>query len=318
MSQVFEDELNSAYLDFYQKLDALAKVNASTASFSKTQLARLFQQHCLFLYFEILIAFKETLVDAGLPISEAIRRLFDIAETTFATTDYERLVELSQRAGFVGAQSLPEILIAVIPENARGKTSKLIWRLEKQLRGLSVSIDPAAEIYHEETPTSIGQHERAIMLKLREASAVRAPTDSPPNELSRAALDNDPAGVQHTAPDVQNAGHPQKSTSEVSGAPVRVVGSAAREHQAKSAASAEPDLARGAPDLWERKAAYEDYKRACKAKGVRMSEVKLARLARSTWHTRDPVMKWKAGKDRPGDDDRIRQAMRRGPPPADA
>ena len=68
-----------------------------------------------------------------------------------------------------------------------------------------------------------------------------------------------------------------------------------------------------APDLDERNDAYAAYKRKCKDAGVKMTEKKLARLANRAWNTRDPVMKWKEGKDRPGDDRRIRRAMEKVP-----
>jgi len=67
------------------------------------------------------------------------------------------------------------------------------------------------------------------------------------------------------------------------------------------------------PDLDERKTAYDAYKRKCKDAGVKMTERKLAQLANRAWNTRDPVMKWKQGKDRPGDDRLIRRAMEKVP-----
>jgi hypothetical protein len=69
----------------------------------------------------------------------------------------------------------------------------------------------------------------------------------------------------------------------------------------------------GAANLDERKSAYDAYKRICKDAGVKMTEKHLARLANPAWNTRDPVMKWKAGKDRPGDDGRIRRALQKVP-----
>jgi hypothetical protein len=68
------------------------------------------------------------------------------------------------------------------------------------------------------------------------------------------------------------------------------------------------------PDLDERTAAYDAYKRKCKDAGVKMTEQQLARLANRAWNTRDPVMKWKEGKDRPGDNRLIRRAMEKVPP----
>lgn len=68
-----------------------------------------------------------------------------------------------------------------------------------------------------------------------------------------------------------------------------------------------------APDLKERKAAYDAYKRKCKDAGVKMTEKKLAR-ANPSWNTRDPVVKWKEGKDRPADDRLIRRGMGNLPP----
>jgi len=48
-----------------------------------------------------------------------------------------------------------------------------------------------------------------------------------------------------------------------------------------------------------------------------MTEEILAKLVPNRrWNTRDPIMKWKLGKDRPGDDEQIRSAMRKGPPPS--
>jgi len=69
-------------------------------------------------------------------------------------------------------------------------------------------------------------------------------------------------------------------------------------------------------DLDDRDAAYAQYKRTCMETGVKMTEEKLAKLVPNRkWNTRDPIMKWKLGKDRPGDDEQIRSAMRKGPPP---
>jgi hypothetical protein len=70
------------------------------------------------------------------------------------------------------------------------------------------------------------------------------------------------------------------------------------------------------PDLDERKAAYNAYKLKYAKAGVKITEKKLARLANPAWNTRDPVMKWKAGKDQPDDDRRIRAAMVNVPPPS--
>jgi hypothetical protein len=78
------------------------------------------------------------------------------------------------------------------------------------------------------------------------------------------------------------------------------------EHE-RVAAVSEPD-----PD--GRKTAYDQYKRACRDAGVTMTEEKLAKLANRRWNTRDPIMKWKSGKDRPGDDERIRKVIAKGPP----
>jgi len=72
--------------------------------------------------------------------------------------------------------------------------------------------------------------------------------------------------------------------------------------------------ASGEPDLGGRKAAYDQYKRACEDAGVKMTEKKLAKLAHPRWNTRDPIVKWKSGKDRPGDDERIRGVISKGPP----
>ena len=69
-----------------------------------------------------------------------------------------------------------------------------------------------------------------------------------------------------------------------------------------------------APALDERRAAYDAYKRKCKKAGLKMTEKELARLANPAWNTRDPVMKWKEGKDRSGDDRLIRRAMEKVPP----
>jgi hypothetical protein len=95
------------------------------------------------------MAFKNGLVAAGLATSEAVRRLDGFSEETFATIYHEKFPVFIQRAGFVGAQVLPDILIAAIPENARGKTAGLIRRLEMQLRGRSEPIDAAVEVYNE-------------------------------------------------------------------------------------------------------------------------------------------------------------------------
>ena len=93
------------------------------------------------------------------------------------------------------------------------------------------------------------------------------------------------------------------------------------ELQAKLPAPTETDLPTNrkgclpeAPALDERRAAYDAYKRKCKKAGLKMTEKELARLANPAWNTRDPVTKWKQGKDRPGDDRRIRRAMEKVPP----
>jgi len=96
---------------------------------------------------------------------------------------------------------------------------------------------------------------------------------------------------------------------QVSNEPVPAISTVANPAQA---------LAQSAPaamavDLDERKDAYAAYKRKCKKAGVKMNEQKLAQLASKGWNTRDPVMKWKEGKDRPGDDALIRRAMQNVP-----
>jgi len=65
-----------------------------------------------------------------------------------------------------------------------------------------------------------------------------------------------------------------------------------------------------APPQLERKEAIAAYKRECKAAGLKIADQDIARAACSTWNTRDPVVKWKAGKERPGDDERIRRVFR--------
>jgi hypothetical protein len=67
-------------------------------------------------------------------------------------------------------------------------------------------------------------------------------------------------------------------------------------------------------DVDERASIYDDYKKACRAVHVKMTETKLANQANPKWSTRDPVAKWKQLKDRPGDDALIRAAIRKGPP----
>ena len=75
------------------------------------------------------------------------------------------------------------------------------------------------------------------------------------------------------------------------------------------------DQQQGAPDLEERKAAYARCKLIWKAANANLTEEKLAKLAHPKWNTRDPIAKWKAGLDQPGDDARIRRAMAMPPEP---
>src|SRR5215472_3849470 len=82
------------------------------------------------------MAYKKSLVAAGLPRSEAIGRLNNFADQTFTTIYYQRFLEFSQRAGFVRERSLPDILIAITPENAKDKTKGLLraYRIRRQWR----------------------------------------------------------------------------------------------------------------------------------------------------------------------------------------
>jgi hypothetical protein len=74
-----------------------------------------------------------------------------------------------------------------------------------------------------------------------------------------------------------------------------------------------PDVPPVGPDLEERKRVFAAYKDECKAAGVNLTEGVLAKAAQNSWNTRDPVSKWKQGKDRPGDDDKIRRVLREKP-----
>jgi hypothetical protein len=65
------------------------------------------------------------------------------------------------------------------------------------------------------------------------------------------------------------------------------------------------------PDSNERKNAYAALKLLCRAHGKEMREEILAHEANPNWHTRDPIVRWKQLKDRPGDDGLIRSAMDR-------
>jgi hypothetical protein len=79
--------------------------------------------------------------------------------------------------------------------------------------------------------------------------------------------------------------------------------------------SVAPDEIRSPPpDASERRAAYGAYANACKRAGVKMTESRLSNLAKENWTSRWPVAKWKACKDRPGDDALIRAAIKKGPP----
>lgn len=64
------------------------------------------------------------------------------------------------------------------------------------------------------------------------------------------------------------------------------------------------------PDLNERKAVVDHYKSECRAARVKVTDSQIAKAANNRWNTRDPISKWKAGKDRPGDDQRIRRVFR--------
>jgi hypothetical protein len=66
-------------------------------------------------------------------------------------------------------------------------------------------------------------------------------------------------------------------------------------------------------DTSERKTIYSDYARDCKRASVKMTERILATLVNPNWQTRDPIAKWKQGKDRPGDDAKIRAVIKKGP-----
>ena len=63
-------------------------------------------------------------------------------------------------------------------------------------------------------------------------------------------------------------------------------------------------------DLVERSNTIDAYKRECKAAGIGVTDEAVAKAARRSWNTRDPVTKWKAGKERPGDDAQIRRVFR--------
>jgi hypothetical protein len=91
-------------------------------------------------------------------------------------------------------------------------------------------------------------------------------------------------------------------------------GSSKAEPEAPAQSMAQHQIQSPPPDTSERKATYGAYANACKRVGVKMTESRLSNLAKGNWNNRWPVAKWKACKDRPGDDALIRAAIRKGPP----
>jgi hypothetical protein len=63
------------------------------------------------------------------------------------------------------------------------------------------------------------------------------------------------------------------------------------------------------PDAHDRKTLYRLLRSECKTAGVKMDERTLAKRVNPNWNTRDPIAKWKQGKDRRGDDTIIRDKI---------
>jgi hypothetical protein len=228
-SQEFEEEMNRGYIDFYHKLDTLAKINKSGASFSRQKLGRLFESHCLFLYMKILAGYKIALVESDLRTSVAVERLLEFSDSLFETIYYERLLEFIQRAGFWGAQSFLDKFIDLIPENAKGKTSKRIRQLEDELRGFSAAPFNEAEVYNDAEPIEMPPYVTEALAKPREGfsepipqpavehqtgGVATGPTGVPTSVASPDANSADPDGAERIAAEARTVGRPLEPTSE--------------------------------------------------------------------------------------------------------
>jgi hypothetical protein len=62
-----------------------------------------------------------------------INELKNFVDATFQEIYQERIEEFLQRAGFYADRSLPDIVLALLPDNARGHTSELWWNLEDEI-----------------------------------------------------------------------------------------------------------------------------------------------------------------------------------------
>jgi hypothetical protein len=145
----YETARSHAYREFCEELNVNGKMSPMKASAhcsAKDALANIdkprpeplpeppswFERALFNLYKNILTAYKQYLVNAAVRPSKAVRLLAERANATYHEIDIARLEEFAQqRAGFYGQTALPEIVLYLIPENARGHTSRLLkaWRM---------------------------------------------------------------------------------------------------------------------------------------------------------------------------------------------
>jgi hypothetical protein len=158
----YERERTAAYRDFYQELKAIGKLAVTQAishkpfreavadigkppSESSPAPPSPFERVLFGLYERILIAYKQSLVDAHLPTSTIIRRLTQCAESTYQEIYIARIEEFAQRAGFCAEKAFPEFYLRLMPENARGQTSTLFRQLEDEVLAIEKE-EPTLEI----------------------------------------------------------------------------------------------------------------------------------------------------------------------------
>jgi hypothetical protein len=160
--RVYERERAAAYRDFYRELETVGKLSVAQAvshkPFSKViaEIGKLpsdslhappspFERALFGLYERIIVAYKRSLMDAQLPTSIVILRLYRHGETTFQEIYLARIEEFAQRAGFYAEKAFPDYEFRLWTENARGHTVRLLRQFEDEILAMEESSSVADE-----------------------------------------------------------------------------------------------------------------------------------------------------------------------------
>jgi hypothetical protein len=128
----FELDRAAAYRDFYRELEALGRLSVAEAIGSKPPYQSRFERACWHLCERIIVAGYKRLTEAGTPESVLIRSLAEHTEYSFDEIYMARLSEFAERASLHTFGPL-DIFLALVPMNARQRTSKLFRQLEDEI-----------------------------------------------------------------------------------------------------------------------------------------------------------------------------------------